>query len=117
VSWRIRLAAVGGTAAALAAGLAWWRAGTAGLEAALAGAAIAAAAQAAAVALLRPGMGAATPVFVRRWASGVAARGVSALVVVAVVLATRTTWPPLWTLVGYFGVLLTLLYTETRFLA
>ncbi len=117
MSWVVRMALFGSAAELVVAALALWRAGPAGLVAALAGGAIAAAAQGAAVALLRPGMKAATPEFVRRWVSGIAIRGASALVLVAVVFATRTAWPPLWLVLGYFGVLLTLLYAETRFLA
>jgi hypothetical protein len=92
-------------------------AGERGLVAALCGGALAAGAQLAAVALLRPGMRAGTPEFVRRWAAGIAVRAVSAAALVALVLATRTLLPPLWTVLGFFAVLLTLLYAETRFLA
>lgn len=117
MSWMARFALFGAAAALVVAALALWQAGPAGLAAALAGGALAAAAQAAAVALLRPGMRAATGEFVRRWVSGIAIRGASALVLVALVFATRAALPPLWTVLGFFGVLLTLLYAETRFLA
>lgn len=116
MSWVARLALFGAAAEAVVAGVALWQAGARGLGAALVGGALAASAQVAAVALLRPGMTAATPVFVRRWASGIAVRGASALLLVAVVFGTRALWPPLWMVLGYFGVLLTLLYAETRFL-
>ncbi len=86
------------------------------LAGAACGGALAGAAQVAAVALLRPGMGAPTRQFVRRWAGGVAVRAVSALVLVGLVLATRALWPPLATTAGFLAVLLTLLYAETRFL-
>jgi len=117
VSWVARLALFGSAAEAVAAGLAFWRAGVPGLLAALVGGALATSAQVTAVAVLRPGMKAATPEFVRRWASGIAIRGVSALVLVGLVFATRAAWPPLWMVLGFFAVLLTLLYAETRFLA
>ncbi len=117
MSWIVRLALFGAAAAVVVAALAWWQAGPVGLAAALAGGALAAAAQTAAVALLRPGMTAATPEFVRRWVSGIAVRGASALALVALVFATRAALPPLWMVLGFFGVLLTLLYAETRFLA
>ena len=91
-------------------------AGVMGLAAALVGGGIATSAQVAAVALLRPGMKAETPEFVRRWASGIAIRGASALVLVALVVATKTVLPPLWMVVGFLAVLLTLLYAEMRFL-
>jgi prolipoprotein diacylglyceryltransferase len=61
-------------------------------------------------------MKAQTPEFVRRWASGIAIRGASTLVVVGLALATRAVLPPLWMAVGFLAVLLTLLYAETRFL-
>ncbi len=117
MSWVARMALFGGAAELVVATLALWRAGPAGLVAALIGGALAALAQLAAVARLRPGMTAATPEFVRRWVSGIAVRGVSALVLVGLVFATRALLPPLWLVLGFFGVLLTLLYTETRFLA
>ncbi len=117
MSWVARMALFGSAAWLVVAAVALTQAGGAGLVAALVGGLVAAAAQVWAVSLLRPGMAAATPVFIRRWVSGIAIRGASALVVVALVFATRTAWPPLWLVLGYFAVLLTLLYAETRFLA
>ena len=116
MSWVARFALVGGAAETVMALLALALAGVTGLAAALVGGGIATAAQVAAVALLRPGMKAAQAEFVRRWASGIAIRGGGAVVMVAVVLATRAVLPPLWTALGFLGVMLTLLYAETRFL-
>jgi len=116
VSWVGRMTLLGGAAELVVAALALLSAGTLGLAAAVAGGGIAAAAQVAAVALLRPGMKAPQAEFVRRWASGIAIRGVAALVVVVLVFATKAVLPPLWTVLGFFAVLLTLLYAETRFL-
>ncbi len=110
------MALFGAIAAAVMAAIALIEAGPAGLVAAVAGAGIATAAQITAVALLRPGMKAQTPEFVRRWASGIAIRAASVVVLLAVVFATRTVLPPLWMALGFLGVLLTLLYAETRFL-
>jgi len=110
------MALIGSAAGLVAAALALWNAGVAGLVAALAGGALAAAAQGTAVALLRPGMKAGTPEFVRRWASGIAVRSSAALVLVGLVFVTRAALPPLWMVLGFFAVLLTLLYVETRFL-
>jgi hypothetical protein len=62
-------------------------------------------------------MGAPASTFVRRWAAGIAIRAGSALVLVLVVLAARALIAPLWTVLGFFAVLLTLLFLETRFLA
>ncbi len=116
MSWLARMALFGAIAEAVVSATGFVEAGVAGLVAALAGGGIATSAQITAVALLRPGMKAQTPEFVRRWASGIAIRGASVVVLVAVVYATRTVLPPLWMALGFLGVLLTLLYAETRFL-
>ena len=116
MNWVMRMALVGSAAELVVALIAMVGAGAVGLVAALVGGGIATSAQVAAVALLRPGMKAGTPEFLRRWASGIAIRGGSALVLVAVVFATRAVLPPLWTALGFLAVLLTLLYAETRFL-
>jgi len=116
VSWVARMALIGSAAELVVAALALMDAGAMGLVAALVGGGIATSAQVAAVALLRPGMKAQTPEFVRRWASGIAIRGASALVVVGLVFATKAVLPPLWVVLGFLAVLLTLLYAETRFL-
>jgi hypothetical protein len=96
-------------------GFAW--AGPRGGVGAAVGGAIAVAAQFVAVALLRPAMRSGMPAFVRRWASGIAIRAASALVLVGVAVATRAVLPPVGMALGFFAVLLTLLYSETRFLA
>jgi hypothetical protein len=115
--WAGRMALVGGGAELAVAVPALVVAGGAGLAGALAGGALAAAAQAAAVAVLRPGMGAPAPAFVRRWAAGIAIRAGSALALVLMVIAARAVVPPLWSVLGFLAVLLTLLFVETRFLA
>jgi hypothetical protein len=66
-------------------------------------------AQLAAVALLRPKMRAETPEFMARWLGGMGLR----LLGVGVVLIFSRTVPAL---LGYVGVLLPLLFLETRFL-
>jgi hypothetical protein len=116
VNWALRMALVGSAAELVVAAIALVEAGVMGLAAAVVGGGIATSAQVAAVALLRPGMKAQTPEFVRRWASGIAVRGASALVVVGLALATRAVLPPLWMATAFLAVLLTLLYAETRFL-
>ncbi len=116
MSWVTRMAVFGTAAELVVAVVAAALAGVPGLAAALVGGGIAAAAQVGAVALLRPGMRAGTPEFVRRWASGIAIRAGSVVVLAVLVLATRAALPPLWTVLGFLAVLLTLLYTETRFL-
>ena len=116
MSWVGRMALIGGAAELVVAALALLDAGAMGLVAALVGGGIATAAQVTAVALLRPGMKAQTPEFVRRWATGIAIRGASALIVVVLVLVTKAVLPPLWVVLSFLAVLLTLLYAETRFL-
>jgi len=116
VNWVARMALIGSAVELVVAALALLDAGVMGLVAALVGGGIATSAQVTAVALLRPGMKAQTPEFVRRWASGIAIRGASALVVVGLVLATKAVLPPLWVVLSFLAVLLTLLYAETRFL-
>lgn len=111
------MALVGAAAELVVAAIATVEAGGRGLAAALVGGGIAASAQVAAVALLRPGMKAGTPEFVRRWVSGIAIRGGSTVALVGVVFATKAVLPPLWTALGFLVVLLTLLYAEMRFLA
>ena len=117
MSWAGRMGLVGGAAGAAVVVVAAVLAGVGGVVAALAGGAIAGAAQLGAVALLRPGMRAGTPEFVRRWAAGIAIRAGAAVLMVVLVVATRSVLPALWTAVGFLAVLLTLLYAETRFLA
>ncbi|HVO34309.1 MAG TPA: hypothetical protein VMT21_02020 [Gemmatimonadales bacterium] len=116
MNWPLRMALTGSAAELVVAALALASAGVKGLVAALVGGGIATSAQVTAVALLRPGMKAETAEFVRRWAVGIAIRGMSALVVVALVFATKAVLPPLWVVLGFLAVLLTLLYAETRFL-
>ncbi|MGH7530139.1 MAG: hypothetical protein ACREMN_07125, partial [Gemmatimonadales bacterium] len=69
-----------------------------------------------AVALLRPAMRAPNPVFLTRWLGGMAVR-VLALAALLVWSAThRAALPPLAASIGFLGVLLPLLFLETRFL-
>ncbi len=116
MNWTGRMARWGSVAELVIAAAALVDAGVKGLVAALVGSFIATSAQLAAVALLRPGMKAQTPEFMRRWGSGIAIRGASALILVGLVLVSKAMLPPLWLVVGYLGVMLTLLYAETRFL-
>jgi hypothetical protein len=116
VNWVVRMALIGSVAELVVAAIAMVEAGVFGLVAALVGGGIATSAQVTAVALLRPAMKGSNPEFVRRWVSGVAIRGGSAVVLAGVVFATRSVLPPLWTALGFLAVMLTLLYAETRFL-
>ena len=87
-----------------------------GGRAAAIGGATALLAQLASVALLRPAMTAPQPKFLARWLGGMAVRAgfLGVLLVLAVLEPQRL--PPLATSLGYLGVLLPLLFGETRFL-
>lgn len=86
------------------------------LLAVLVGGAIAGIAQTWAVLLLRPKLRAPNPEFMARWLGGMAIRFL-ALVVAAVWTITHpASIPPVPALLGYLGVLLPLLFLETRFL-
>ena len=69
-----------------------------------------------AVALLRPAMRAPQPVFMARWLGGMGVRALGLGAVLAVAATHRTTLPPLAASLGFLGVLLPLLFLETRFL-
>ena len=112
-------AALAGSGAVLAlgiAGLGLAAGGRGAATAALTGAVLAGLAQVAAVLLLRPAMGAPTPVFMQRWLAGMAVRGASVLVLAALLVMLRDRLPVLWMAAGYLGLLLPLLFVETRFL-
>lgn len=80
------------------------------------GGAAAIAAQLAAVALLRPAMDGPQPAFMARWLGGMGIRAVTLAAVVAVAATHRDDLPLLATSLGFLGVLLPLLFLETRFL-
>ncbi len=80
------------------------------------GAAAALAAQAAAVALLKPAMQAPQPVFMARWFGGMGIRTLALGILLAISATHRTALPLLETALGFLGVLLPLLFLETRFL-
>ncbi|MGH7569030.1 MAG: hypothetical protein ACREL9_08690 [Gemmatimonadales bacterium] len=80
------------------------------------GGAVAMVAQVAAVALLRPAMRAPQPVFLGRWLGGMAIRALALGLVLGLAATHRDLLPPLSASLGYLGVLLPLLFLETRFL-
>ena len=84
-------------------------AGAIGGWASFGGGVVATGSQVAAVGLLFPKMAAPTEVFVRRWAGGMVVRLVG--LALAIVL-----FAPLAGMLGFLGVLLPLLFTETMFL-
>ncbi|HEU5260569.1 MAG TPA: hypothetical protein VFU41_03990 [Gemmatimonadales bacterium] len=74
------------------------------------------AAQLAAVLLLRPAMRAPQSVFMARWFSGMGMRALALGALLAFAVAHRDALPPLPASLGFLGVLLPLLFLETRFL-
>ena len=90
-------------------------AGIGGRAAALGGA-VAVLAQLGAVALLRPAMRAPQPVFMSRWLSGMGVRALTLGALLALAATHRAVLPPLPAALGFLGVLLPLLFLETRFL-
>ncbi len=72
--------------------------------------------QVVAVSVLRPYRDAPMAEFAWRWLVGVALRFVGIVGIVLAVLANRALFPPLPTALAYLGVLIPLLFTETRFL-
>ena len=90
--------------------------GALGGRAAAIGGGTALAAQVWAVALLRPKMGAPTPEFMGRWLGGMAIRFLALAALVVWSVTHRADLPLLHTAGGFLGVLLPLLFLETRFL-
>ena len=104
----LRLAFVGAALVAAAAAL--------GGRAAGVGGAVALVAQGAAVALLRPAMGAPQRAFMARWLSGIGIRALAVGALLAYAVTHRSRLEPLATSLGCLGVLLPLLFLETKFL-
>jgi hypothetical protein len=102
------LAALGGVLVTAAAAIGGRAAGVGGM--------IAVAAQAAAVAVLRPAMDAPQGAFLTRWLAGMVIRAVVVGALVAYAATHRTRVEPLAASLGCLGVLLPLLFLETRFL-
>jgi hypothetical protein len=80
------------------------------------GGGVALVAQVSAILLLKPKMRAPNPEFMARWLGGMAIRFGGLLVVAGWTLTHPASVPPVPALLGYIGVLLPLLFLETRFL-
>jgi len=91
-------------------------AGVVGGSTAVVGGSVALLAQTWAVLLLRPVMGAPNPQFMARWLGGMAIRFIALASLVVWSVTHRAILPPLPATLGYLGVLLPLLFLETRFL-
>ena len=116
MSWPVRLVAVTLALTAVLAGAAGLARGADAALASVCGSCLALAAQVAAVALLRPAMGAPAPRFMGRWAAGMAVRGASLVLLAGLMVLLQAAFPVVWMAAGYLGVLLPLLFLETRFL-
>ena len=80
------------------------------------GGGVALAAQLWAVALLRPKMRAPNPEFMARWLGGMGIRLLALGMLVIWAATHRASLPPVPAVLGFLGVLLPLLFLETRFL-
>lgn len=80
------------------------------------GGAVAVGAQLVALALIRPVMGAPNKTFVPRWLAGMGIRFAAVIGLVVYAAMHRSQIAPLPAALGCLGVLLPLLFTETRFL-
>src|SRR2546425_150752 len=69
-----------------------------------------------AVALSRPATGGPQPLFMARWFGGMGLRALALGAVLAIAATHRAALPPLPAALGFLGVLLPLLFLETRFL-
>lgn len=116
MSWFAKIVLTGAVVEGVVAVLAFALAGPMALVASFVGSGIAFGAQVAAVASLRPGMAAPAGEFNRRFVATIAARAVSFVIVVVVLIGFNAVLPPLWVAAGYLTVLLSLLFAETKFL-
>jgi hypothetical protein len=80
------------------------------------GGGVAVIAQVGAVMLLRPKMRAPNPEFMARWLGGMAIRFLTLGALAGWTISHPAAIPPVPALLGYLGVLLPLLFLETRFL-
>ncbi|MGH7676486.1 MAG: hypothetical protein ACREMV_14560 [Gemmatimonadales bacterium] len=104
----VMLVALGGVLVVVVGGLGGWGAAVGGV--------VAVGAQIVAVALLRPVMRAPQPQFMGRWLGGMGVRALSLAGVLVLAVTLPGTLPLLETWLGFLGVLLPLLFLETRFL-
>lgn len=91
-------------------------AGLIGGRPAAVGGTVALVAQIWAVLLLRPVMGTPNPQFMARWLGGMGIRFLALGALMVWILTHRASFPPLPAAFGFLGVLLPLLFLETRFL-
>lgn len=112
----MRLAAVGLGLTALVAGLAWAVWGPTAIFAAAWFGLLATALQLMAVAVLRPALHGSLGELVRRWGIGIGLRLAGVVLFAGLVVVNRELFPPLPSALGYVGVVVPLLFWETRLL-
>lgn len=112
----MRYAGAGLGLTALVAGLAWWAWGPGAVFAAAWFGLLATAVQLVAVAVLRPALAGTFAGLVKRWAVGMGLRLLGVVLFAALVLVNRELFPPLPSALGYVGVVVPLLFMETRLL-
>jgi hypothetical protein len=111
-----RLVLVGLALTVLVTAVLRWAAGPQAIVPGLVFGALATGLQATAFAVVRPVLGAAFHRLLKRWAIGMALRLFGVAVFTVAVILDRSTFPPVPTAFGYIGVLLPLLFMETRLL-
>ncbi len=116
MNWLNKLVGVATAVEIVVAAAGLYMAGFPGLIGALIGSTVAVGAQLTAVVMLRPGMTAPGPEFMKRWTGGIALRAGSFVVMAVLIIALRNVLPPLWLAAGYLAQMLTLLFAETVFL-
>lgn len=108
----IRMLAAGLALTGVAGLIAWWLAGRAGMEGAVAGGAVAVVVQLGALALMRDKPNAPASQFLGRWALGSLLRLTGVVMMAALVVVGG--FPPLPTALGFVGVIIPLLGLELR---
>lgn len=112
----MKLAGVGVGLTALVTGLAWLVWGPGAVFAAAWFGLLATALQMVAVALLRPALGGSFGRLVKRWGMGMGVRLAGVVLFAVLVWVNRELFPPLPSALGYVGVVVPLLFLETRLL-
>lgn len=90
--------------------------GSSALPAAAAFGLLATAIQLGALALVKPALDGPWSTLLKRWGMGMGLRVLGVVLIAVAVVADRTLFPPLPTAFGYLGVIVPLLFMETRYL-
>jgi hypothetical protein len=112
----VRVLAWGGALTAAVTVVLWLVWGRSGVVPGLLFGSLATTIQTIAVLVVRPYWDAPFEKFAWRWLLGIALRFLGVVAIVVAVMADRALFPPLPTALAYLGVLIPLLFTETRFL-